>query len=181
MAEAKTLARPYAQAIFEFALNNEALDRWSQILNDLAMFMENDGLKAFLKNPLAKIDDQLALLFTPFEEYALKEKENIHNFLQLLAQNKRLQLLPEIAVLFELQRQEHQKKIKVQIQSFAPLSQAQQERLVFALSRRLHREVSLQVQVNKDLLGGAIIQAGDLTIDGSVRGKLMQLAAELAA
>lgn len=108
------------------------------------------------------------------------EQTAAHQLLSLLVENKRVGLLPDIKVIFDSLRQEAEKTITVQVQSFSPLSIAQQNALIAQLSQRLQRQVALEQSVDASLLGGAIIHAGDLVIDGSVRGKLNKLANSLA-
>ena len=90
-------------------------------------------------------------------------------------------LLPDIYALYEAHRAEQEKTLHVDVSSYSDLSSAQQQRLIESLSQRLQRKVSLKISIDPSLLGGAIIRAGDLVIDGSVRGKLNKLSTELAA
>jgi len=97
-------------------------------------------------------------------------------FLRVVADNGRLALLPEIAQLYAAQRAEAERKVQAEVVSAFPLDDAQRQALVEALKRRLGREVSLDVRVDESLIGGAIVRAGDLVIDGSVTGQLERLA-----
>lgn len=90
-------------------------------------------------------------------------------------------LLPEIKALYEVYRAEQEKILEVDVVSYSELTPAQQQRLSESLSQRLSRKVSLKVSIDPSLLGGALIRAGDLVIDGSVRGKLNMLGTSLAA
>ena len=109
------------------------------------------------------------------------EQHALVNLITLLATNKRLMLLPEIKALYEVYRAEQEKTLVVDVVSYSHFSAAQQQELIAALSKRLQRQVSLNVRIDPALLGGAVIQAGDLVIDGSVRGKLNKLTTDLAA
>jgi F-type H+-transporting ATPase subunit delta len=101
--------------------------------------------------------------------------EKCANFLRVLAGNRRLQLLPEISAMFEILRRDAESTIEAQMVSAFPATEEQKARVVESLRRRLNREVELSCAVDRSLLGGAIIRAGDLVIDGSVRGKLERL------
>lgn len=101
------------------------------------------------------------------------------NFVSVLAENKRLELLPEIAVLFEQYKAEQEQSVDVEVTSAFALNADQQDQLAKALSARLRREVRMQTREDASLIGGIVVRAGDLVIDGSVRGKLAQLAEAL--
>ena len=114
---------------------------------------------------------------------AKKEAETlaIENFIALLAENKRLLLLPEIALQFEALRAEQEKTLVATVSSFSAFTKVQEQQLIESLSRRLQRQVTLEIKIDSSLIGGAVIRAGDFVIDGSVRGKLSKLSTELVA
>ncbi len=180
MSDNVTMARPYAKAIFEHALAARELKRWSEILYELAFVVLDENALQFISNPATTMDQKAALLLAPFAKSTHKKTE-IENLVRLLAQNKRFMLLPNIHTLFEALRADEEKQLVVDVFSFADLSTEQQQQLINSLSRRLQRQVTLNVSVDKSLLGGAIIQAGDLVIDGSVRGRLSKLSTDMAA
>ena len=101
------------------------------------------------------------------------------NFVRVLADNRRLGLLPEIAALFEIERSKAEGRVQAELLTAYPASEAQQAQIIESLRKRLGREVELTCNTDASLLGGAIIRAGDLVIDGSVRGKLQRLGAAL--
>ena len=105
----------------------------------------------------------------------------VNHLVGLLADNKRLQALPDIYLQYEALRAEQEKTLTAKVSSFAVLTSAQQQHLISSLSQRLQRQVTLDVSIDTSLLGGAVIRAGDLVIDGSVRGKLNKLSSNLAA
>lgn len=181
MSDTTTIARPYAKAIFEHALAAKKLSQWSEILHELAIAVLDEKAMQFITNPVATEEQQKGLLMTLFPKFEPNEKKAIENLVALLAHNKRLMLLPDIKALFEALRAEQEKTLKVKVISFSELSAAQQEQLINSLSKRLQRQVTLNLSVDESLLGGAVIHAGDLVIDGSVRGKLNKLSTDLAA
>ena len=181
MSDMTTIARPYAKAIFDHAQNKSQLSLWSSILHVLAETVHDDLAMAFISNPSVNGEDQTSLLMSVCQSEAFKgEQQAIASFLNLLADNKRLLTLPDIYVQFHALRESEEKNISVQVYSFSPLSDKQKQHLIKALSERLNKTISIDESVDKSLLGGAIIQAGDLVIDGSVRGKLNQLSTRLA-
>ncbi|KTC94621.1 F0F1 ATP synthase subunit delta [Legionella erythra] len=182
MSETITIARPYAKAIFEHALHQGKLTEWSTILFAASQIALNDQVISFINNPAATVEQQITLMAEPLKKMAdTGEIPALDNYVRTLAENKRLQILPDIYVLFEAMRSEQEKTLTINVTSYSTLSSTQEKELIDALSKRLQRQVTLKVAIDKSLLGGAIIKAGDLVIDGSVRGKLNKLGAGLAA
>ena len=180
MSELTTIARPYAKAAFDYAQENKQITEWADVLVIFSEIVANKRAYDFLANPTISRDDKVEFLlgFVPDLD------DNINtvttNFLKLLAEYSRLTVLPEIAHHYLNYRADYEKSMEVNVISAKPLENEQEKSLVTALSKRLNRDVSLSVQIDDSLLGGAIIQAGDFVIDGSVRGKLNKLAARLA-
>lgn len=176
MAELSTLARPYAKAAFEYAVASNALDVWSEALAWQAKLVEDVQLASLLGSPSVNRDQRVDLLI---ELSGGRGGEAMRNFLQVLAQNDRLLLLPMVFEQFQALKAEYQQLVDVQVTSAAPIDEGQQQRLAAALIKRLGREVRLQITIDPDLIGGAIVRAGDTVIDGSLRGRLNKLASEL--
>lgn len=182
MSDNTTIARPYAKALFQHALAKNLLPEWSVILHDLAQVMLDADAQQFISNPATTADLQKQLVMAIFAQLKqVADLSSIDNLISLLAANKRLLLLPDVYVQFEVLRAEQEKTLTVSVISFSALSSQQNQQLIDRLSHRLQRQVTLEVSIDKSLLGGAIIRAGDLVIDGSVRGKLIKLGTELAA
>lgn len=180
MSDSTTIARPYAKAIFEHALAENKLSQWSDYLTILAESVSTPEISQFIANPASTDEQQIELLIAVCGT-KLKESDSLNNLIKLLAINKRLMLLPEIKALYEVHRAEQEKILEVDVVSYSELTSAQQKRLSESLSQRLARKVSLKISIDPTLLGGALIRAGDLVIDGSVRGKLNMLSTSLAA
>lgn len=177
-----TVARPYAKAIFEMALDKKQLPEWSTCLSTLSELVHNEEVCAFLHNPETSTQAHAELLISLVQTIVPKASTlDLTKVVELLAANKRINVLPEIATQFDFLRAEEEKTLVVQVTSYKALTPQQEKRLIEALSRRLDRRVSLTVSTDTTLLGGAVIHANDLVIDGSVRGKLTTLGAELAA
>jgi len=173
MAELSTLARPYARAAFEVALQDSALDSWASMLGVSAAVANEESISALLTDPSLS-SERVAQSFIDILGDALEAKSQ--NFIRLLAENKRLVLLPEIAGLFEILKANQEKSIDVEITTAFEVSSEISDRLAAALKDRLQREIRLATSVDKSLIGGAVIRAGDTVIDSSVRGKLNKLA-----
>ncbi len=172
MAELATLARPYANAAFDIAKGDASLDAWSRMLALLGAATQTDAVEQLLESPDLEDDakaTQLAALFS--EELNDRGKR----FLHVLADNKRLTLLPEIAEQFEERRAEEEQVLDVEVISAMPLTDAQSNTLKTALASKFGREVIMTSSVDAELIGGAIIRAGDTVIDGSLQGKLNKL------
>ncbi|MGB5304790.1 MAG: F0F1 ATP synthase subunit delta [Gammaproteobacteria bacterium] len=177
MAEAITIARPYAQAVFDLASAQHKLKDWSDMLLLLARIAGDPAVSELINNPRLT-ESRLAGLFTGIGAGHLDEQGE--NFVRLLAENRRLELLPAIATLYEIRRREAEGVIKAEMVTAFPASETQQARIVESLRKRLQRDIELTCTTDAALLGGAIIRAGDLVIDGSVRGKLERLGSALS-
>lgn len=175
-----TIARPYAKAIFELALSEKKLNEWTKYLLVSSELILDEEVMKFITNPASTKNQQVDLVQSILKA-ELGENKTLYNLIELLAQNKRLALLPEIKEIYDSYKADEEKKLEVQLYSFSDVSTSQQEQLVKSLSKKLQRIVTLKINIDPSLLGGAIIQAGDLVIDGSVRGKLNKLRTGLAA
>lgn len=173
MAERSTLARPYARAAFEVAEAEGDLGRWSGMLDLVAVVVADDQLEPVLSDPTVEPED-LAALITDVAGDRLDA--NGANLVKLLAENRRLALMPEIVELFAELRNEAERVVDVEVRAASELDQATQDRYVEALRKRLGRDVRLNCIVDDSLLGGAVITAGDLVIDGTVGYRLDRLA-----
>jgi len=177
MAETLTVARPYAHAAFLFASEHRVLKDWSEMLALLAAIVADPAMHALIENP-RMTEAQLAGLIIGIggERFTAQGA----NFVRALAENRRLGLLPDIAALFEIQRREAEGRVQAELTTAFPASAAQQALIIASLRKRLGREIELTCRTDAALLGGAVIRAGDLVIDGSVLGKLERLGTALS-
>lgn len=173
MAEKMTVARPYAKAVFEIARDSDTLAGWSEFLERGRLAAADERIQALIGNP-AVTREALAGLFVEL----CGDAAGAHgvNLLKLLADNGRMAWLPEIAAEYELLRAEAENIVDVQLTSAVELDAAQRDRFATSLRKRLGRDVRLHCDTDAKLLGGAIIRAGDLVIDGSLFGRLERLA-----
>lgn len=176
MAEKVTIARPYAQAIFELARETGELVQWSDMLALAAAVASNEDMAAAIDHP-ELTREQVTDLFIGVCGEGLNEAGR--NMIRVLAENDRIAFLPEVAKLFEEARAEAEGNIQAEVVSATALSDAQQAAIAQALKTRLGREVTLNCSIDASLVGGAVIRAGDVVIDGSVTGKLEKLATRL--
>jgi F-type H+-transporting ATPase subunit delta len=173
MAEKVTIARPYARAAFAAAQEHKALARWSELLAKASAVVTDETVAKLLTSPKVSAA-QLVDLIGEAAGPALEEHGR--NFLNTLALNHRLNLLPEIAAIYETLRADVENVADVQVISAVALDEAQRERLAGALRKRMRRDVRLHCEVDSSLIGGAIVRSGDLVIDGSLKAGLERLA-----
>jgi F-type H+-transporting ATPase subunit delta len=177
VAERATIARPYAKAAFEYARDAQAFAPWSQGLRAAAEIVADPRVAALTKSPQWTAADVVSLIIDVAQP---KLDAGMQNFVRVLAENHRLLLLPEIAAHYEALRSAVENTLDVEVVSAVALDAAQQEKLKAALSTRFKRQVRMQNSVDATLLGGVLVRAGDLVIDGSLKGRLERLATELA-
>jgi F-type H+-transporting ATPase subunit delta len=176
MAEKTTIARPYAQAILALAKEQNALQQWSDMLQYASAVAADEEMAALIDSPKLS-SEQLAELF--LDICGDKLNESGKNTIRVLADNDRLDILTEITELFEIERAQSEGTLEAQVVSAVELSDAQKSSITESLKKRLGRDVTLNCSVDASIVGGAIIRAGDVVIDGSVNGKLQKLAAAL--
>jgi F-type H+-transporting ATPase subunit delta len=176
MAERATIARPYAKAAFEFARDAHALPQWSAGLKLAAQIVADPRVAYFVKDPARSIEDVVELIAGTAGDQL---DAGMRNFLAVLAENRRTLLLPEISARYEAERAEVENTVDAEVISAVALDAAQKDKLQRALGARLKRQVRMVNTVDASLMGGAVVRAGDLVIDGSIKGRLQQLAGEL--
>ena len=178
MADFSTAARPYAKALFDLASAERKLPAWSEALGAAAAVLGDANAKRALANPA--LDDRKRVELVASVLGAIKGAEVLatpqgRNLLLLLAENNRLTALPEIAVQFDALKAQAENKTKVTVTSATAVDGPVAEQIKKALELKLGRAVDLTLNVDAALIGGAIIQADDRVIDGSVRTRLQRL------
>lgn len=172
MSEFVTVARPYAKAAFDFAVDNQSVERWQQMLAFTAEVTRNEQMAELLSGAVAP--ETLAKTFIAVCGDELDEHGQ--NFIRVMAENGRLLVLPAVLQQFIELRAALESTIEVDVLSSSALSDAQQAKIAAAMEKRLSRKVKLNCKIDKSVLAGVIIRAGDMVIDGSVRGRLERLA-----
>ena len=182
MADYNTVARPYAQAAFEVAQETNALDELSQSFAAAKALLEDGQVVDFLAAPTMSDKERLRFLQGLFAdavgEGSVFAGGSLHgtNFFRLLLENDRVAALPAIADQFEALKAKVENTVDAVITSAAPLSEAQQQAMADSLRERLGRDVNVTTEIDENLIGGAVIRAGDVVIDGSLRARLEGLA-----
>ena len=176
MSELSTLARPYATAVFKQAIENKAMAKWSEMLIFLTAVVADKQLSVIIDSPNVAADRLIQLL-----EDICKDQIDADalNLLKLLVQNNRLNLLPAIADLFEDYKAEHEGYVDVDVTSAYAFTKQEEKDFVATLGKKLQKTVHMSVTVDKTLIGGVLVRAGDTVIDGSIKGQLQQLAKQL--
>jgi len=177
MASESTTARPYARAIFELASERGGYDQWSSRLGYWAAVVKDEAIRTRLAEPGVTAQakaDLIAQVSDGLDDDSL-------SLLKLLAENDRLGSLPDIHEQYEQLRREAEGEEEAHVISAYALTDDQTSKIVDALSKRLSCKVKITNEVDSDLIGGAIIHAGDLVIDGSIRGRLAALEQSVAS
>ena len=177
MADISTLARPYAKAVFELARDSGKLKEWSAQLAAIAAAIGNPQLGKLIGHPTLTKAQLAAILGEVLGKQIGSEAQSL---LRLLTENGRLKCAPSIAEQYEALRAEAESRVEVEITSAVAVEAAQQSALAASIKKRLSRDVVVQWKTDEALIAGAVIRAGDLVIDGSVRGELERLQTVLA-
>ena len=173
MAEPITLARPYAKAVFQVAVESNDLAGWSQMLRQIALVCKDERVATLLSSPIITAEEQAEKLIGLFGDALTPAAQNV---VKVLPYHGRLTLIAEIVELFEVLRAQQEKSVDAMVTTAFEVNDATVDALAAALTKSLNREVKLVANVDPSLIGGAIIRAGDTVIDSSVRGKLKKLA-----
>jgi F-type H+-transporting ATPase subunit delta len=176
MTERTTLARPYAEAVFRLARERQALKAWSEMLQLAAAVAADPQVAALVDNPRVPRERFVEFFLDVSGKRLDKDAANL---VRLLSENHRLVLLPEIAALYESLRARDENRVEAEVVSASAVSDTQLKDIAAALKKRLGRDIDLSTRIDPALIGGIVIRAGDLVIDGSVQGKLRALATHL--
>ena len=172
MSEFVTVARPYAKAAFDFAVEHQNVDRWQNMLAFAAEVTKNEQMAELLSGALAP--ETLAASFIAVCGEQLDA--NGQNLIKVMAENNRLSVLPEVLEQFIALRASLEATVEVEVISATTLNDAQLVKITAAMEKRLSRKVKLNCKIDKSVMAGVIIRSGDMVIDGSVRGRLERLA-----
>ncbi|GAA0484148.1 MULTISPECIES: F0F1 ATP synthase subunit delta [Tatumella] len=175
MSEFTTVARPYAKAAFDFAVEHQSIDRWQSMLAFSADVASDKQVAELLSG--AKAPETVSSTFIAICGDQLDE--NSQNLIKVMANNKRLKALPAVLEQFIQLRDAYEAIAEVDVTSANQLSEEQLAKISAAMEKRLSRKVKLNCKIDKSVIAGVVIQAGDMVIDGSVRGRLDRLADDL--
>jgi len=176
MAELVTIARPYADAAFDLASEADALKSWSDALGRLAAIVATPEMKGLVNDPNLSSDNLVKLVLEVAGDGLNAEQKN---FVSVLVNNERLQLMPEVFELFEDLKNAKEGVMDAEITSAFPLEGAQLQTLTSDLEARFKAKLNVTVSVDPDLIGGVRVAVGDEVIDASVRAKIAKMATAL--
>ncbi|MGH8762484.1 MAG: F0F1 ATP synthase subunit delta [Nitrosospira sp.] len=176
MAEARTIARPYAEAVFRLARANDTLSAWSGMLQFAAVIAGDGRIRALIGNPKVSSRRLGELLIGICGD---KLNDEGRNFILLLAENRRVQILPEVSELFEQLKTQHEGVLGARIASAFAMDDAQLKDLIANLEIKFKRKIEAKVSIDPELIGGVKVEIGDEVLDASVRGKLEAMAVAL--
>jgi F-type H+-transporting ATPase subunit delta len=176
MSELATLARPYAAAVFKRSSETGTTEKWSKSLAFMSAVLKDKEISAVVGNPKVSKQRLSGLILDICQGQVDEEGAN---FLKLLVQNNRLTLVPTVAILFEAFKAESEGYVDVQVTTAYAFSQEEKQSFTSTLEKRLSKKVHMNVAVDKSLIGGVLVRAGDRVIDGSIKGQLQQLAKRL--
>lgn len=175
MAEATTIARPYAEAVFRLADQTNALPAWSTMLDTMTQVATNPDMQACIGNPRIARAHVVDWFLAACKDLS----EEARNFVRLLAENGRLPVLPEIRVSYEQLKNERERVLEAQVHTAFPLDEAQKAALVADLEKKFGRRINATIELDPELIGGVKVVVGDKVIDASVRARLAAMSAAL--
>ncbi|MWN32347.1 F0F1 ATP synthase subunit delta [Gilliamella sp. Pra-s65] len=171
MADLITIARPYAKAAFDFAVEKNGIESWHKMLVLTSQVSQDPQVRSILTSDMKT--DSVANLLINICKDVLDEFST--NFIKIMAENKRLSLLPEVLTLFEQYCLDRDSQADVDVISADELTNEQLNKISVAVEKRLSRKVKLKCHIDKSLISGFIIRTGDMVIDSSIRGRLNRL------
>lgn len=167
-----TIARPYSEALFKLAKSESNFDRWTEFLDNLQILVNDSTVQKLIPNPKFTSDNMRDLLLTVLGYSSDQEK----NFIKILIQNKRLSIVSEISQQFEDLKSLYNNKTQVEVISAYELKQSEIENISKVVAKVLKVAVDVNVKIDKNLLGGVVIRAGDKVINASILNKIEQFA-----
>lgn len=178
MSALATLARPYAKAAFQLARADSALAAWDEMLSLAAGIVSEPSVAQLLVSPHLSAEQAVELIAEAGGEAF---DDRFRGYLSVLAENGRLSLMPEVASIYTRLRHEAERRLVAKVVSAVALDEDQKARMQRALSKRFDADIELENEIDENVIGGAVIYAGDQVIDGSLRGRLRKLEQSLAS
>ena len=178
MDELRTITRPYTKAVFDLAASSGTLVEWAGFLKQCSELLDNNEIKALIKAPglnknkVAEVFYESATL--GIEGDSSKQKQFL-NLIQTLSENGRLNIMNELQKQYNQKKREAEKTTEVTLTTAAQTDEKDLKTIIYALEKKLGNKIDLKVTIDKSLIGGAVIQAGDHMIDGAVSTQLQNL------
>ena len=176
MAELATVARPYAEAAFKIATEQNALPVWAEMLKFAAAIMADPAMQTAIDNPKLGAAEKEALFLSVSGD---KLNPVGRSFIKALVESDRITLLPQIERMFSDLKNAAEGVAQAQIVSAIELTDAQVAELKAVLEKRFRKKIETTVSIDPSLIGGARIVVGDQVVDGSIAGKLAAMAVQL--
>lgn len=173
MSSEMTLSRPYAKAVFDLAKENDDISAWGERLSLLSELTQDENVMAVLAAPSLSHEQKSDVIIALVSK--TEQNENVNSLIKLLAQNGRLKLFAAISEAFTQLKYFHENAVEAEVVTAVKVTKKYLESVKAALSKRLNKSVTISATVDKGILGGIIIRAGDLVVDGSLKGKLAKL------
>ena len=168
------IAERYATAIFEILQENNDLSGLETSVDSLAEALNSsDDLRDLINSPVVTREDQGAAISAIAAKMGLVE--GLRNALSLMAQNRRLFILPQLIEQLREMIANHKGEVTAEVVSAKALTKGQQDKLAAALKARVGKDVKINAAVDKDIIGGLIVKVGSKMIDTSIRSKLNAL------
>ena len=178
MAEISTIARPYAQAVFDLAKEQSQLQAWSDTLSLLSHVVEDEAVKSVINDSKLLDTDKEKLILDICKKNINKEGEN---FVKLLIENKRLLILPFISEAFENLNANEEGSVTANIVVATKITKKETDEIIKNLEKKLNKKIEATVEIDQSILGGSVITVGDAVMDASVKGQLESLAFSMKA
>jgi F-type H+-transporting ATPase subunit delta len=176
MAELITIARPYAEAAFALAREQNALPVWSQMLRVAGAVVADPRVASALDNPQLEARAKESLLLSVLGDSLNGDGRS---FIRVLIEGDRIAVLPQVQALFETLKDNADGVAKATIETAFPMSDSELADLTAALERRFGMRIEATITVKPELIGGARVTVGDNVIDATVAEQLRAMAAEL--
>ena len=177
MAELATLARPYAEAVFEIAKEENSFDNWSENLDFLTAVIKDPMMAQVIMNPRMTKTDLESIMLSICEDKISTDTGK--NLVRMLVENNRLSVISQLAEQYEQLKAEHLGYVTVDLISTYVVKSNQRQKIEAVLKKRLGKAININTSIDRDLVGGWLIRIGDQVIDLSIKGRLQQLATEL--
>lgn len=171
-----TIARPYAKAAFEQAQQEGAMEQWSTLLKTLGSIVNAPQMRNVVNSPKVSHKQLLELISSV---YGAKLSDTTTNFIRVLIKANRLRIASHISTLFEEKRAQAEGRVEINVVSAYELDSEQTRRIADVMGKRTGKKINISSVVDKSLIGGLIIRAGDSVIDASIRGRLTKLRNDL--
>ncbi|HIF9399517.1 TPA: F0F1 ATP synthase subunit delta [Photobacterium damselae] len=182
MSDPQTIAHPYAKAAFEFAKEQQTLEQWAQMLTIVSDVVTQPVISEQLED-LEQLGNEQREQFVDML-LAICDgllDEHVKNLIRVMAENSRLAVLSSVTELFLELKADYERTVQAHVVSADELTADQKVNLIAALEKKLDRHVELDCQIDKSLVGGMLIHAGELVIDGTLKTSMDRLASRLQA